>query len=129
MLIPVSLAILYAWHISRDEDRSPPGDMACISVGSLLLINHLIYDYIFLIAPLAYAFQKMRGPMRWAMFGIVGFFWYVETLGALSFEDPAIISPTAGLCSPIRRTPVHFRAGHTRCSVTTPCCAQAAQPT
>jgi len=58
--------------------------MACISVGSLLLINHLIYDYIFLIAPLAYAFQKMRGPMRWAIFGIVGFFWYVETLGGLS---------------------------------------------
>lgn len=61
--IPVSLAILYAWNISRDEDRGPSGDMACISVGSLLLIKHLIYDYIFLIAPLAYAFQRMRGLM------------------------------------------------------------------
>ena len=83
-LIPVSLAILYAWNIARDDDRSPSADMARISVGSLLLINHLIYDYVFLIAPLAYAFQKMRGPMRWAIFGIVGFFWYVETLGGLS---------------------------------------------
>lgn len=83
-LIPVSLAILYAWNISHDKDRSLTGDMACISVGSLLLIKHLIYDYVFLIAPLAYAFQKMRGPMRWAIFGIVGFFWYVETLGGLS---------------------------------------------
>src|SRR5277367_6145135 len=83
-LIPVSLAILYAWHIARDEDRSPSEDMACISVGSLLLVSHLLYDYIFLIAPLAYAFQKMRGPMRWATFGIVGFFWYAETLGRLT---------------------------------------------
>ena len=127
--IPVSLAVLYAWNISRDEDRSPSGDMACISVGSLLLIKHLIYDYIFLIAPLAYAFQKMRGPMRWTVFGIVGFFWYFETLGGLSARTqdsfPLQLASAVLLVGLLFTLELDIRAA----AVTTPHYAQAAQST
>lgn len=125
--IPVSLAVLYAWNISRDEDRSPSADMACISVGSLLLIKHLIYDYVFLIAPLAYAFQRMRGPLRWAVFGIVGFFWYFETLGGLSARTqdsfPLQLASAALLIGLLSVLEWHMRAA----VVTAPQLAQAAQ--
>ena len=89
-------------------------------------IDHLIYDYVFLISPLAHAFQKMRGPMRWAIFRIVGFFWFVETLGGSSARTqesfPLPLASAALSVGFLSILELDIRAQ-------TPYCAQAPQPT
>ena len=76
------LAVLYAVRLSRKRNLTIKVEFACISVASLLLFKHLIYDYIFLSVPFAYAFagHSLRRGARWAILGIVAYVWFASPL-------------------------------------------------
>jgi hypothetical protein len=53
-------------------------------VATLLFFKHLIYDYVFLIIPVAYAVRHLPPASRSIICGVVAFLWYIESIVGLS---------------------------------------------
>jgi Glycosyltransferase family 87 len=82
--IPAACAIGYAFMLSRQRDRTSAELLACSSVATLLFFKHLIYDYVFLVVPVAYAVRHLPLASRSIVCGVVAFFWYIESIVGLS---------------------------------------------
>jgi hypothetical protein len=54
--------------------------MACLTTACLLCFKHQIYDFLFLMFPLAIAFQAERSTARNWLLGLIAYFWYGERL-------------------------------------------------
>jgi hypothetical protein len=54
--------------------------MACLTTASLLCFKHQIYDFLFLMFPLAVALQAERSTARNWLLGLIAYFWYGERL-------------------------------------------------
>jgi hypothetical protein len=82
--IPAACAIGYAFMLSRQRDRTSAELLACSSVATLLFVKHLIYDYVFLVVPVAYAIRHLPLASRSIVCGVAAFFWYIESIVGLS---------------------------------------------
>jgi putative colanic acid biosynthesis acetyltransferase WcaF len=67
-----------------------------VAVGSLSFVTHLLYDYVFLLLPLAYAFTPAARQQRWAIAVCVSFSWFVLRI-LLAFDLPPLIGSLVGL--------------------------------
>jgi hypothetical protein len=54
--------------------------MACLTAACLLCFKHQIYDFLFLIFPLAVALQAKSNSARNWLLGLIAYFWYGERL-------------------------------------------------
>ncbi|MHB2006503.1 MAG: glycosyltransferase 87 family protein [Acidobacteriaceae bacterium] len=54
--------------------------MACLATACLLCFKHQIYDFLFLIFPLAVALQAERSTARNWLLALIAYFWYGERL-------------------------------------------------
>lgn len=54
--------------------------MACLTTACLLCFKHQIYDFLFLMFPLAVALRADRSAARNWLFGMIAYFWYGERL-------------------------------------------------
>jgi hypothetical protein len=66
----------FAFVLSRQGELSPQRAAAALAVASLMFFTHLVYDFVFLIIPLA---ACLAGPIRRAnifILSAIGFIWY-----------------------------------------------------
>jgi hypothetical protein len=54
--------------------------IACLTTACLLCFKHQIYDFLFLIFPLAVALQAESNSARNWLLGLIAYFWYAERL-------------------------------------------------
>jgi hypothetical protein len=54
--------------------------MACLTTACLLCFKHQIYDFLFLIFPLAIALKAESNAARNWLLGLIAYFWYCERL-------------------------------------------------
>ncbi|HZC43869.1 MAG TPA: glycosyltransferase family 87 protein [Acidobacteriaceae bacterium] len=54
--------------------------MACLTTACLLCFKHQIYDFLFLMFPLAIALKADRSAARNWLFGLIAYLWYGERL-------------------------------------------------
>ena len=54
--------------------------MACLTTACLLCFKHQIYDFLFLMFPLAVALRAQRNAARNWLLGLIAYFWYGERL-------------------------------------------------
>jgi hypothetical protein len=54
--------------------------MACLTIACLLCFKHQIYDFLFLIFPLAVALRAESNTARHWLLGLIAYFWYGERL-------------------------------------------------
>jgi hypothetical protein len=75
-------ALLYALRLALKQKLVPGAELACVTVASLLLLKHLIYDYVLLVIPLAYAVwgNTLKGWARWIIVFIIGYVWFGSPL-------------------------------------------------
>ncbi len=66
------------------------------AVASLTFVTHLLYDYVFLLLPLAYAFTPAGRQQRWAIAGCVSFSWFLFRV-LVAFNLPPMASTLLGL--------------------------------
>lgn len=66
------------------------------AVASLSFVTHLLYDYVFLLLPLAYAFTPAARQQRWAIAGCVSFSWFLFR-GLVAFDLPPMAGTLLGL--------------------------------
>ena len=72
-------SIGYAAWLSRFS-LSRRAELTLISVASLFFLKHLIYDYVFLVVPLAYALSSKNAEVKKAVFPGVFIFWALAAL-------------------------------------------------
>jgi hypothetical protein len=70
---------LYGFFLSRRR-ISDGAQLTLIAVASLFAVKHLMYDYIFLIVPLCYAFSERGKSIRNIAVPIIGIFWFMDKL-------------------------------------------------
>ncbi|MHB1936909.1 MAG: glycosyltransferase 87 family protein [Acidobacteriaceae bacterium] len=80
-LCGVALALGIAAHLFM-RGRQVDGRilMACLTSACLLCFKHQIYDFLFLIFPLAIALQAERTTARNWLLALIAYFWYGERL-------------------------------------------------
>jgi phosphotransferase system glucose/maltose/N-acetylglucosamine-specific IIC component len=54
--------------------------MACLTSACLLCFKHQIYDFLFLMFPLAVGLNAEHSAARNWLLGLIAYFWYVERL-------------------------------------------------
>ena len=78
-LCAIALAIAIAGYFficgKRVEGRIL---MACLTTACLLCFKHQIYDFLFLMFPLAVALKAEPNPARNWLLGLIAYFWYGE---------------------------------------------------
>ncbi len=84
----ISLAgtVSYAIFLSRYR-LSRGAELTLVSLASLLLFKHLIYDYVFLLIPLAYALSAKNPAKKRPIIAIVLIFWFLAALLGRSVGD------------------------------------------
>ena len=80
--IVLAAAFLYALRLALKRGLTPGAELACVTVASLLLLKHLIYDYVLLVIPLAYAVwgNELKAWARWTVIVITGYVWFGSAL-------------------------------------------------
>ena len=80
--IVLAAAFLYALRLALKRGLTPGAELACVTVASLLLLKHLIYDYVLLVIPLAYAAwgNELKAWARWTVIVITGYVWFGSAL-------------------------------------------------
>jgi hypothetical protein len=78
----LAAAFLYSLRLALKPKLMPGAEMACVTVASLLLLKHLIYDYILLVIPLAYAVwgKELKAWARWTVIAVTGYVWFGSPL-------------------------------------------------
>lgn len=73
--------------------------MACLTAACLLCFKHQIYDFLFLIFPLAIALKSERSTARNWLLGLIAYFWYGERLLHIRRWEfwPAVVILSFGL--------------------------------
>jgi hypothetical protein len=80
-LCAIALAIgIATYFFSRGKRIDGRILMACLTTACLLCFKHQIYDFLFLMFPLAIALQVDRSAARNWLLGLVAYFWYGERL-------------------------------------------------
>jgi hypothetical protein len=80
-LCGIALAIgIAAYFFVRSKQVDGRVLMACLTTGCLLCFKHQIYDFLFLMFPLAIALQADRSTARNWLLGLIAYFWYGERL-------------------------------------------------
>lgn len=94
LLGSLAFALLLArFRLSHGEQ------LALLSLGSLFLFKHLIYDYVFLLPPLALAISAAGRRLRYpTLFGIA-LFWYAASLlnRSTNLDTGAVVLPRLAL--------------------------------
>jgi len=70
---------LYATLLSRFR-LSPRTELTLVSLAGLLFFKHLIYDYVFLVIPLAYALSHKNARVRNPIVAGVLVFWFLAAI-------------------------------------------------
>ena len=84
----ISLAGTVAYAIFLSRYRISRGaELTLVSLASLLLFKHLIYDYVFLLIPLAYALSGKNPEKKRPIIGVVLIFWFLTALLGRSVGD------------------------------------------
>ena len=80
--VALALAVLYALRLGRRRRLAPGGEFACVAVASLFFFKHLIYDYVFLLAPLAYSLwgNALQAWARRTVLVLTAYVWFVTPL-------------------------------------------------
>jgi hypothetical protein len=80
--IVLAAAFLYALRLVLKRGLTPGAELACVTVASLLLLKHLIYDYVLLVIPLAYALwgNELKAWARWTVIVVTGYVWFGSAL-------------------------------------------------
>ncbi len=78
-LISLAGTIAYAIFLSRHR-LSRGVELTLVSLASLLLFKHLIYDYVFLLIPLAYALSGKNPEKKRPIIAAVLIFWFLTPL-------------------------------------------------
>lgn len=65
-------------------------ELVLVSLASLLFFKHLLYDYIFLVIPLAYAFKLKETWAKVPIFAGVFIFWFLAAILARASTDDAV---------------------------------------
>ena len=75
--LALAMAVFFFLHGSAVDGRVL---MACLTTACLLCFKHQIYDFLFLMFPLAVALKAERSAARNWLFGLIAYFWYGERL-------------------------------------------------
>lgn len=78
-LISLAGTVAYAIFLSRYR-ISRGAELTLVSLASLLLFKHLIYDYVFLLIPLAYALSGKNPEKKRPIIAVVLIFWFLTAL-------------------------------------------------
>jgi hypothetical protein len=80
-LCAIALAIgIATYFFMRGKQVDGRVLMACLTTACLLCFKHQIYDFLFLMFPLAIALQADRSTARNWLLGLIAYFWYGERL-------------------------------------------------
>jgi hypothetical protein len=80
-LYGIALAIIIAMYFfARGKQVDGRVLMACLTTACLLCFKHQIYDFLFLMFPLAVALQAENIAARNWLLGLIAYFWYGERL-------------------------------------------------
>jgi Glycosyltransferase family 87 len=80
-LCAVALAIVIAtYFFVRGQQTDGRILMACLTSACLLCFKHQIYDFLFLMFPLAVALRAENDALRNWLLGLIAYFWYGERL-------------------------------------------------
>lgn len=80
-LYGIALAIIIAMYFfARGKQVDGRVLMACLTTACLLCFKHQIYDFLFLMFPLAVALQAESIAARNWLLGLIAYFWYGERL-------------------------------------------------
>ena len=85
-LISLAGTVAYAFFLSRYR-ISRGAELTLVSLASLLLFKHLIYDYVFLFIPLAYALSGKNPEKKRPIIAVVLIFWFLTALLGRSVGD------------------------------------------
>ncbi|MGO8720281.1 MAG: glycosyltransferase family 87 protein [Acidobacteriaceae bacterium] len=99
-LCAVALALgIAAYFFLRGTEADGRILMACLTASCLLCFKHQIYDFLFLIFPLAVALKAERSPTRNWLLGLIAYFWYGERLLHIRRWEfwPAVVIISFGL--------------------------------
>ncbi len=77
--VAVAAAFGFSFALRR-KSLSRAAEFTLIAVASLFTFKHLIYDYIFLLIPLAHVASEQGRALRKPVGAAVGFFWFVIAL-------------------------------------------------
>jgi hypothetical protein len=77
LALALAMAVYFFLHGSAVDGRVL---MACLTTACLLCFKHQIYDFLFLMFPLAVALKAERSAARNWLFGLIAYFWYGERL-------------------------------------------------
>jgi Glycosyltransferase family 87 len=69
---------VYAFLLSRFR-LSRSAEFTLISIASLFFVQHLVYDYVFLVVPLCYALTQKSLKIKVSLIGGVLIFWFLLT--------------------------------------------------
>lgn len=96
--IALAIGIAMAFFI-LDKQADGRILMACLTTACLLCFKHQIYDFLFLIFPLAIALKSQRSPARNWLLGLIAYFWYGERLLHIRRWEfwPAVVILSFGL--------------------------------
>lgn len=96
--VAFAASVLFAFLISRFR-LSRQADFVLISLASLLFFKHLLYDYVFLAIPLAYAFKHKKMRAKAPVFAGVFVFWFLAAaLDRASTEQVVHVAALAVNC-------------------------------
>jgi hypothetical protein len=73
--IALACSIGYGFRLARRQ-LPPDSELALLSLATLLIFKHLIYDYVFLILPLALVLKRSSRAVKGVTFVTVFMFWY-----------------------------------------------------
>ena len=75
--LAIGIATYFFLHGRQVDDRIL---MACFTTACLLCFKHQIYDFLFLMFPLAVALRAVSNAARNWLLGLIAYFWYGERL-------------------------------------------------
>jgi hypothetical protein len=77
-------SVLYAFRLAKQQ-FSEKAEMPLIIMASLLLFRHVVYDYVFLIVPFAYAMNS-RKRAKHLIYALIFLLWYGWRIVGLATE-------------------------------------------
>ncbi len=96
ILLAIAIATYFFVRGKRVDGRVL---LACLASACLLCFKHQIYDFLFLIFPLAIALQAQRSAARNWLLALIAYFWYAERLLHIRRWEfwPAVVIVSFGL--------------------------------
>jgi hypothetical protein len=78
-VVALTGSVLYAFRLAKQQ-FSEKAEMPLIIIASLLLFRHVVYDYVFLIVPFAYAMNS-RNRAKHVIYVLIFLLWYGWRIG------------------------------------------------